>query len=176
VIAPSAPHVAIIAKAAGVYARRSAFDAKALALMVIQDVAIAAKAAEVCVRLAAFDTKEPALALTVPHVTPHVTIYAKATGVYARRFAFDAKALAPTAIERGGFEQHLLIFGGRCGTSLMVVAHIASPTHTSHEIGASYAALWTLCDGRSSTFLMVLAHIARPTHTLNETGTESATP
>jgi hypothetical protein len=58
-----------LAKAAGVYARRSAFDAKALALTVIQDVAIAAKAAGVYARLAAFEAKRLALALTVPHVT-----------------------------------------------------------------------------------------------------------
>jgi hypothetical protein len=70
----------------------------------------------------------------------------------------------------------LLIFGGRSGTSLMVAAHIASPTHAPNEISTSYAAPWTLRDGRGGTFLMVLAHIARPTHTPNETGTESATP
>jgi hypothetical protein len=150
--------------------------AKAPALTEIKEVAIAAKAARVCARLSAFDAEKPALALTVPHVTPHVTIYAKATGVYARRFAFDAKALALAITERAGFERHLLIFGGRSGTSLMVVAHIASPTHTLHEIGAGYAALWTLCAGRSGTSLMVVAHIASPTHTLNEVRTESATP
>ncbi len=174
-IAPSAPHVAIFAKAEGVYAQRSAFDAKALALMLIQDVAIAAKAAGVYARLAAFDTKKPALALTVPHVAPHVTIYAKATGVYARRFAFNAKAPALAVTERGGGHD-LLIFDGRSGTSLMVVAHIASPTHTPNEISIRYAALRALCSGRSGMSLMIVAHIARPTHTLNEIGTESATP
>jgi hypothetical protein len=176
VIAPSAPHVAIFAKAEGVYAQRSAFDAKALALMLIQDVAIAAKAAGVYARLAAFDTKKPALALTVPHVAPHVTIYAKTTGVYARCFAFDAKAPALAVTERGGGGHHLLIFDDRSRTSLMVVAHIASPTHTPNEIGIRFAALRTLCSGRSGMFLMVVAHIASPTHTPNEIGTESATP
>jgi hypothetical protein len=176
VIAPKVTHVAILAKVAGVYAGRSAFDAKALALTEIREVAIAAKAARVCAWLSAFDAKKPALALTVPHVIPHVTIYAKATGVYARRFAYDAKALALAVTERGGFEHHLLIFAGRGGTSLMVLAHIASPTHALNEIGAGYAALWTLCGGLGGTFLMILAHIASPTHTLNEAGTESATP
>jgi hypothetical protein len=65
VIAPSVPHIAILAKTAGVYARRSAFDAKALALMVltVQDIATAAKAAGVYARRFAFDANP------VPHVT-----------------------------------------------------------------------------------------------------------
>jgi hypothetical protein len=71
------PRVAILAKAVSVYARRSAFDAKALALTVltVQDVAIAAKAAGVYAQRIAFDAKALALtALTPPHVIPHVTI------------------------------------------------------------------------------------------------------
>jgi hypothetical protein len=55
--------------AAGVHARRTAFDAKALALTVIQDVAIAAKAAGIYARLPAFDANRLALALPIPHVT-----------------------------------------------------------------------------------------------------------
>jgi hypothetical protein len=136
-------------------------------MLTVQHVAIATKAARVYARRFAFD------AATVPHIT----ILAKAARVYARRFAFDAKLLAlAVADKRGGFEHALFIFNGRSGTSLMVVAHIASPTRPVNEIGAGYAALWTLCDGRSGTSLVVVAHIASPTHTLNETGTESATP
>jgi hypothetical protein len=144
--------------------------------MAIQDVAIAAKATGAYARLAAFDTKKPALALTVPLVTPHVAIYAKATGVYARRFAFGAKAPGLAITERRGFGHHLRVFDGRSGTSLMVVAHIASPTHTPNEISIRYAAVRTLCSGRSGTSLMVVAHIASSAHTLNETGTEPAAP
>jgi hypothetical protein len=70
----------------------------------------------------------------------------------------------------------LFICDSRSRTPLMVVAHIASPTHLVNEIGAGYATPWTLCDGRRGTFLMVVAHIASPTHTLNETGTQSAAP
>jgi hypothetical protein len=82
--------------------------------------------------------------LTVPHVTPHVTIYAKAAGVYPRRFAFVAEVLALAAADNGGgFEHPLLIFDSRSGTSLMVVAHIARPTHTLNEIGAESATPWT---------------------------------
>jgi hypothetical protein len=64
-IAPKVPHVAILAKAASVDARRFAFDAKALALTVltVQDVATAAKAAGVYALHSAFDT------MAVPHVT-----------------------------------------------------------------------------------------------------------
>jgi hypothetical protein len=64
-IAPKVPHVAILAKAASVYAGRFAFDAKALALTVlsVQDVATAAKAAGVYALHSAFD------AMAVPHVT-----------------------------------------------------------------------------------------------------------
>jgi hypothetical protein len=58
-----------LAKAACIYAWRSAFHAKALALTVIQDVAIAAKAAGVYFRLSAYNAKTRALALTFPHVT-----------------------------------------------------------------------------------------------------------
>jgi hypothetical protein len=60
-----------LAKAAGVYARLFAFDAKALALTVLtlENVAFVAKAARVYARLSAFDAKRPALAMTVPHVT-----------------------------------------------------------------------------------------------------------
>jgi hypothetical protein len=148
-MAPSVLHVAILAKAAGVYARRSAFDAKALASKV----------------------------LTVPHVTPHVTIAAKAAGVYARRFAFDAKALARAVIDkRGGFEHPLLICDSRSRPPLMVGAHIANPTQTLNEIGADYAAAWTLCDGLCGTPLMVGAHIASPTQTSNEFGDGCAAP
>jgi len=168
-IAPQVPHVAILAKAAGIYARHSAFDAKALALTVlsIQDVAIATTAPRVDARRFAFD------ATTVPHIT----ILAEAAGVYAWRFAFDAQLLALAgADKRGGFEHTLPIFGDRGGTPLMVVAHIASPAHTVNEIGAGYAAPWTRRDGRGGAFLMEVAHIASPTHPLNETCTLSATP
>jgi len=168
-IAPQVPHIAILAKAPRIDARRSAFDAKALALTVlsVQDVAIATKAPRVDARRFAFE------ATTVPHIT----ILAKAAGVYARRFAFDAQLLTLAAADkRGGFEHALLVFGGRGGTSLMVVAHIASPTHTVNEIGAGYAAPWTRRDGRGGAFLMEVAHIASPTHPLNETCTLSATP
>jgi len=54
--------------AAGVYARSSAFDAKALALTVVQDVAAAAEAAGVYALLPASDAKRLALALAIPHV------------------------------------------------------------------------------------------------------------
>jgi len=54
--------------AAGVHTRRSAFDAKALALTVVQDVATAAQAAGVYALLPASDAKRLALALTIPHV------------------------------------------------------------------------------------------------------------
>jgi hypothetical protein len=148
-MAPSVPHVAILAKTAGVYARHSAFDAKALASTV----------------------------LTVPHVTPDVTIAAKAAGVYARRFAFDAKALASAVVDkRGGFEHPLLICDSRSRPPLMVGAHIASPAQTLNEIGADYAAAWTLYDGRCGTLLMAGAHIASPTQTFNEIGDGYAAP
>jgi hypothetical protein len=70
-LAPKVPHVAILAKAARVRARRSAFDARALALtLTVQGVAIAAKAAGVYALHSAFDAKALAVrALTIPHVT-----------------------------------------------------------------------------------------------------------
>jgi hypothetical protein len=63
-IAPKIPHVAVLAKAAGVYAGRFAFDTEAFALTVlaVQDVAMAAKAAGVYALHSAFD------AMAVPHV------------------------------------------------------------------------------------------------------------
>ena len=72
VLAPKVPHVAILAKAAGVRAQRLAFDAKALALktLTVRDVAIAAEAAGVCALHSALDAKVLAVAsLTFPHVT-----------------------------------------------------------------------------------------------------------
>jgi hypothetical protein len=71
-LAPKVPHVAILAKAAGVCARRFALVAKALALtlLTVQGVAIAAKAAGVYALQPAFDAKAlPVTALTFPHVT-----------------------------------------------------------------------------------------------------------
>jgi hypothetical protein len=168
-IASKVPHVAILTKAAGVYARRFAFDTKAIALTVltVQDVAIAAKSAGVYPLHSAFDAM----------AVPHVTIEAKAAGVYARRFAFGAKVLALAVGDKPrSFQRRLLICDGHGGTSLMVVTHIASPTHTVNEIGAGYAAPRTLCDGRLGAPLMVVAHIASPTHPLNETGAQSVTP
>ena len=69
-MAPTVPHVAILAKAAGVHARPSAFDANARAY-------------------AAIDTREGA-APTVPHVATE----AKAASVDTRLSAFDANASA----------------------------------------------------------------------------------
>jgi hypothetical protein len=132
-IAPKVTHVAILTKAAGVYARRFAFDAKALTLkaLTVQDVTIATKAAGVEALHSAFD----AMAI------PHVAILTKTAGVYARRFALGAKVLPPAVGDkRRGFRHLLFICDSRRGTSLMVVTHIASPTHAVNEIGAGYAA------------------------------------
>jgi hypothetical protein len=60
-------------------------------------------------------------------------------GVYARRFAFDAKAPALAVTELEGFEYHLVIFGGSGGRSLTVLAHIARPAHALNETGAKFA-------------------------------------
>jgi hypothetical protein len=71
-IAPKVPHVAILAKAAGVYPHRFAFDAKALAVtaLTVREVAIAAKVAGVYALHSALDAKAlPMAALTLPHVT-----------------------------------------------------------------------------------------------------------
>ena len=174
VIAPAVPHVAILARAAGVYAQLSALDTNKLPLaLTVPHVAILAKAAGVYAQLSAMDTNKLLLALTVSHVA----ILAKVACVYHRRFAFGAKALALAVVDkRGGFEHPLFICGRRRGTLLMVVPHIAGPTHTVNEIGTNSAAPWTFCDGRSGTPLMVVAHIASPTHAVDEIGTLSATP
>jgi hypothetical protein len=71
-MAPKGPEVAFLAKAAGVCARRPAFDARALVLtaLTIQGEAIAAKATGIYALRSAFDAKALAVkALTVPHVT-----------------------------------------------------------------------------------------------------------
>jgi hypothetical protein len=132
----------------------------------VPQVATSAKAAGVYGRCFAFDA------------TPvrHITIYAKALGVYALRSAFDAEVSALAVVEHGGFGHPLRIFDNCSGRSLVIVAHIASPTHTANEIGAGYAAPRTSRDGRGGTFLMVVAHVASAAHTVNETLFELATP
>src|SRR5262249_50579156 len=146
-MAPTVPHVAILAKVAGVYARPPALGTKASA----------------CAAIAKCKGTAPTV--------PRVATQAKAAGICAWLSAFDAHARACTeADERGRFahplcsrsrralpichrrapsircRRTLSICHSRSVTLLMVVAHITSPTHPVNEIGTDLVTLWALCD------------------------------
>jgi hypothetical protein len=144
-ITPKVPHVAILAKAAGVYARRFAFGAKepALTVLTVQVVAITTEAAGVYARRFAFDAKVPALAVADKRggFEHPLLICNSCSGtplMIAAHIASPTHALNEIG---AGYAAPWTLCGGSSGTSLMVVAHIASPTHALNETDTEGTAL-----------------------------------